>query len=141
MDQWLKAYDAMQKLYERKENSEVDMTKFAESDSKDLKAKDFIGKNIKVVISGVEIVHYEAKDDQPASDKARLRFEGKEKGLVLNTTNTRKLVEAYGADSDDWTGHEIGLSVADYTDKGYGHGWIVTPLDLPPPDFDDEPNF
>ena len=105
----------------------MDMSKYAESDSKDLKAKNFIGKNLKVKISGVEIVHYDAKEGQDASDKPRLNFEGKEKGLVLNATNTQTLVQAYGTDSDDWIGHEIGLSTKDYTDKGYGHGWLVTP--------------
>ena len=72
----------------------MDMTKYSQSDSKDLKAADFIGKNLKVVISGVEIRNYEAKDGQPASSKPALKFEGKEKQLVLNATNTKILCGA-----------------------------------------------
>lgn len=119
----------------------MDMSQYSQSDSKDLKAADFIGKNLKVVISGVEIRNYEAKDGQPASSKPALSFEGKEKGLVLNATNTKTLCEAYGNDSDGWISHEIGLAVKDYSDKGYGHGWIVTPLDVAAPDFDDDIPF
>ena len=120
----------------------TDMSKYAGSDSADLKAKDFIGKNLKVVISGVTIREYPATDDQEANSKPVLAFEGKEKVLVLNATNTKKLCEeppkGYGPESKDWEGREVGLTVADYTDKGYGHGWVVTPLDLPEPEFDDE---
>jgi len=81
------------------------------------------------------------KDNQPASSKPALSFEGKEKQLVLNPTNTKTLCSAYGDDSDGWIGHEIGLTVADYTDKGFGHGWIVKPLDIKEPDFDDDIPF
>lgn len=119
----------------------MDMTKYAQSDSKDLKAADFIGKNLKVVISNVEVRNYPAKDDQPATSKPVLSFEGKEKQLVLNATNTKTLCNAYGKDSDDWINHEIGLTVADYTDRGFGHGWVVKPLDVEPEDFDDDIPF
>jgi hypothetical protein len=119
----------------------VDMTKYAESQSKDLKAAEFVGKNIKVRIASVTIQHFEATDQQPAQDKPRLTFVGKEKGLILNTTNTQTLVKAYGGDSDSWIGHEIGLTVKDYSDKGFGHGWIVTPLDVEGPAFNDEIPF
>ena len=119
----------------------MDMTKYASGDSSDLKAKDFVGKSLKVRISGVSVRDYPASEDQQASSKPVLAFDGKEKVLVLNATNTKSLCTAYGNDSDAWIGHEIGLTVADYTDKGYGHGWVVTPLDLPPPSFDDDIPF
>jgi hypothetical protein len=117
------------------------MSKYATSDSKDLKAADFIGKNLKVVVSNVSVRKYEATEDKPANEKPVLSFEGKEKGLVLNATNTKTLIKAYGEFSEDWLGHEIGLTVADYTDKGFGHGWVITPLDVEPPDFDDDLPF
>lgn len=117
------------------------MTKYSQSDSKDLKAADFIGKNLKVVISAIEIRDYPANEKQAASSKPVLSFEGKGKQLVLNATNTKTLCNAYGDDSDSWLTHEIGLTVADYTDKGFGHGWIVTPLDVEPADFDDDIPF
>ena len=119
----------------------MDMTQYSQSDSKDLKAADFIGKNLKVRISGVQIRNFEARDDQPANSKPALSFEGKDKQLVLNATNTKVLCDAYGSESDGWVGHEIGLSVKDYSDKGFGHGWIVTPLDVKAPDYDDDIPF
>ena len=120
---------------------QVDMSKYGQSDSKDLKAADFVGKNLKVVIAAVEIRKYPATDDKPATEKPVLTFVGKEKGLVLNPTNTKTLITAYGPDSDDWVNHEIGLTVADYTDRGFGHGWVVTALDVEPEEFDDEIPF
>lgn len=119
----------------------MDMTKYAESQSKDLKAAEFIGKNIKVRIASVTIQHFDATEQQAAQDKPRLSFVGKEKGLILNKPNTQALVKAYGADSETWVGHEVGLTVKDYSDKGFGHGWIVTPLDVKGPDFNDEIPF
>ena len=119
----------------------MDMSKYSQSDSKDLKAADFIGKNLKVVISAVEIRNYPATDDKPANSKPVLSFEGKEKGLVLNATNTKILCNAYGNDDEGWIGHELGLTVADYTDKGFGHGWVITPLDIEPAEFDDDLPF
>ena len=119
----------------------MDMSKYAQSESKDLKAADFVGKNLKVVISNVEIRHYDASDKQPASDKPVLSFVGKEKGLVLNASNTKTLCNAYGDDSDGWINHEIGLTVEDYSSKGFPPGWVVTPLDAAPADFDDDIPF
>ena len=119
----------------------TDMSKYGQSDSKDLKAVDFIGKNLKVVISAVEVRHYPATDEKPGNDKPVLSFVGKEKGLVLNATNTNILCKAYGNDDADWIQHEIGLSVADYTDRGFGHGWVVAPLDVEPEDFSDDIPF
>ena len=119
----------------------TDMSKYGTSDSKDLKAADFIGKNLKVVISGVEVRKYPASEDRPATEKPALTFEGKEKTLVLNATNTKTLCTAYGDFDTDWIGHEVGLTVADYTDKGFGHGWIVTALDVEGPEFESDIPF
>ena len=115
----------------------MDMTKYSQSDSNDLKASDFIGKNLKVTISKVEIRNFEASEKMAANSKPSLHFEGKEKTLVLNATNTKTLCDAYGGDSEGWIGKQVGLTVADYTNKGFGHGWVVRPLDIVEPDFDD----
>ncbi len=113
----------------------MDMSKFkAEGNKDDLKAKDFIGKNFKLVIERVSTVTYEANDDQPENTRGVLYFVGKEKRLVLNGTNAETLCAAYGDDSDGWAGKEISLSTKDYTSKGFGHGWIVAALGQ---DFDD----
>jgi len=117
----------------------MDMSKYASSDSQDLKAVDFRGQNLKVVISGVTTRTYPARDEQPEQTKPVLAFEGKEKVLVVNAGNTRILCEAYGDFDTDWIGHEIGLSTKDY--EGFGTGWVVTPLDVEAPEFSDEIPF
>ena len=119
----------------------MDMSKYSQSDSNDLKAVDWIGRNLKVVISDVTIRNFEATEKQPANSKPSLSFEGKDKTLILNATNTKILCDAYGDDSDKWINHEIGLSVADYTAKGFGHGWVVKALDIDPTSFDDDIPF
>ena len=119
----------------------MDMSQYGKSDSNDLKAADYVGKNFKLVISKVGIRNYEASEKQVANSKPELSFEGKDKVLIVNATNTKILCAAYGNESDAWVGREIGLAVADYTSKGYGHGWVVTPLDVAPPDYDDEIPF
>jgi hypothetical protein len=113
----------------------MDMSKFKpEGNTDDLKAKDFIGKNLKLKIERVDTVTYPANDNQPEQTKAVLYFVGKEKRLVLNGTNTETLCNAYGDDSEGWAGKDIALTTKDYTDKGFGHGWIVQALEV---EFDD----
>lgn len=108
----------------------MDMSQYKnEGNSDDLKAKDFIGKSLKLVIDRVESVTYPANEGQPEQTKAVLYFVGKDKRLVMNGTNTGALCVAYGNDSDDWIGKEIGLTTVDYTSKGFGHGWAVQALD------------
>lgn len=114
----------------------ADMTQFSGSESKHLKAQDFLGKNLKVTISDVQFVEFDGRDNGPPEKKAILLFEGKEKGLVLNTTNTRKLIGAYGKDSDGWIGKSIALTTQEY--ENFAPGWVVNPLDV---EFDDEIPF
>ena len=128
--EWLEAYFG---------ESIVDMSRFGQSDSKDLKAADFKGQNLKVVISAVEVREYPEKDGQPANAKPVISFEGKQKGLVVNPSNAKILNDAYGKQDSDWVGHEIGLSTKEY--DNYPTGWIITPLDVEGPDFDDEIPF
>lgn len=133
LEEWLDLFNTTV----NEETAMVDATKFGESKSIDLKAADFVGKNLKVKIEGATIVHFPETEKQEAQDKLRLTFVGKEKGLVLNTSNTKILIDAYGKDTDDWAGHEVGLSVADYRDKGFSYGWVVKPLDVQQPEFED----
>ena len=128
--EWLEAYFG---------ESIVDMSRFGQSDSKDLKAADFKGQNLKVVISAVEVREYPEKDGKPANAKPVISFEGKQKGLVVNPSNAKILNDAYGKQDSDWVGHEIGLSTKEY--DNYPTGWIITPLDVAGPDFDDEIPF
>lgn len=105
----------------------MDMTQFASSESKDLKAADFKGQKLKGKIESVSTRTYPAREDQPESTKPVLHFVGREKALVVSPTNTKTLIEAYGKDSDDWVDHEVGLSTKEYE---VGTGWIITPLDV-----------
>ena len=105
----------------------MDMTQFSGSESNWLKAEDIKGKNVKAVISSVGATHFEANGDKPAQDKAHLKFEGREKGVILNATNTRTLIAAYGKDGEKWVGREIGLTTKDY--EGFGSGIVVVILD------------
>ena len=69
-----------------------------------LKASDLNGKAVRVTIDSVSME--KLGDDQ----KAILHFVGKDKGLVLNKTNTFRIVEAVGSDeTNDWEGWSITL--------------------------------
>ena len=52
----------------------TDMSKYAGNDSADLKAKDFIGKHFKVVITEVTVRDYPATEDKPSNSKPVLSF-------------------------------------------------------------------
>ena len=118
------------------EESEMDMTKYAGSESDWLKAADIKGKNVSVVIESVGEIKFDAKEGQSAQEKATLKFAGKDKGVVLNATNTNTLIEAYGAESGEWVGKEIGLNTKEY--EGYADGIVVVILDA---EFDDNIPF
>lgn len=133
--EWLEAY---RRFCKPSEEINMDMTQYAATESNDLKAVDFIGKNLKVKISQVEIRNYPANEKQPASVKGVLHFQGKEKTLVLNKTNTKILINAYGKDSVDWVGREIGLSTHE---TEMGTGWVVKPLDVAEPEFESDVPF
>jgi len=81
---------------------EMDLSKYAESESKYLKATDLKGHEVSVKIAGVE----EASFDD-GSKKLVLKFLGKEKGMILNQTNTKRLGAKFGYLSEDWQGKDI----------------------------------
>ena len=64
--------------------------------SKYLKAADLQGKEVRVIMSNVE------KEKLGDDNKLVLYFKGKEKGVVLNKTNSNTISDAYGDDTDDW---------------------------------------
>lgn len=72
------------------------------------------GNKIPVVVS--EITEVDFGND---GKKLGLRFEGKEKGLVLNKTNAKSISYVYGPDTDDWVGKEILLysTMVDFAGK------------------------
>lgn len=74
--------------------------------SKFLKAADLDGKQIVVTIKDC-MVESIGEDKRPV-----LYFVGKEKGVVLNKTNATNISEAYGPDTDEWTGKKVMLYTA-----------------------------
>lgn len=72
--------------------------------SKTLKASDLNGSNVSVTISHVEI------EKMGSDNKPVVYFEGKQKGLVLNKTNAKRIVEITGSsETEDWKGYVIVL--------------------------------
>ena len=78
------------------------MTSIAEAfPSKYIKAHDLQGKAHTVTMQ--EIVMEKIGNDE----KPVLYFRGKQKGFVLNRTNANTIADAYGDETDDWTGNQI----------------------------------
>ena len=116
----------------------MDVTQYTMTNSNDFKAIEYKGESFKATIERIEERHYDARDGQIANDKLVLFFADHEKGLVLNKTNTRILLNAYSPESDKWIGETIGLSTQN-TDKG--EGWVVTALGVKPKEFNDDIPF
>lgn len=75
--------------------------------SKYLKASDLPeGQFIGVTIDRVQVENV-AGNGQAEEDKPVLYFVGKEKGLVLNRTNSQAIADVFGDETDDWTGKRI----------------------------------
>jgi hypothetical protein len=107
----------------------VDMTKYAGSESKYLKAADLQGKTVKVVISGVSLLEFEDENTGTKTSKPALSLKGKEKQIVCNATSVQELIQSYGPDSDKWIGKEIRLSTKHYPKFGRD-GIVITPLSV-----------
>jgi len=108
----------------------MDRSKFNPSggNSNDLKAVDFLGKNLKLTIERVDTVIYN-EGELDENSKTVLYFVGKEKRLVCNASNNEILCNAYGSDDTSWPEKEIGLTTKEYTAEGFPPGWIVSALD------------
>lgn len=70
-----------------------------------LRAADLQGKQVRATIDRVEL--REVGND--GEHKPVLYFVGKDKGVVLNKTNATTIGDAYGDDTDDWSGQPIVL--------------------------------
>jgi arabinogalactan endo-1,4-beta-galactosidase len=66
-----------------------------------LKCSDLQDRNVKVLMDRVEM------EDLGGDQKPILYFQGKDKGLVLNKTNSNNIAAAYGDDTEEWSGREI----------------------------------
>ena len=72
--------------------------------SKYLKASDLQDRNVAVTMS-----HVELEDIGDSERKPVLHFHGKNKGLVLNKTNSRVIAGIYGDDTKTWDGKSLVL--------------------------------
>lgn len=72
-----------------------------------IKASDLQGKATTVTMERVEIEEIKSRNGNDT--KPVLYFLGKEKGLVLNKTNSRAISALYGNETDDWQGQAIEL--------------------------------
>jgi hypothetical protein len=81
--------------------------------SKYLKASDLQGREVRVTIATVE------REKMGDDTKPVVYFKGKEKGVVLNKTNSNVIADAYGDDTDDWFGQDVILLsvMTDYAGK------------------------
>lgn len=81
--------------------------------SKYLKATDLQGREVTVAIRSV-VVEKIGDDTRPV-----LYFMNKEKGMVLNKTNSMNIALVYGPETDGWIGHSVTLFAAwvDYQGK------------------------
>lgn len=103
----------------------MDMSKFASGDSQYLKAADLEGNTPQVKIAKVETADFD-DDEKGSYTKPVLSFEGRSKGVVLNTTNTKSLISGFGSDSVNWVGKTVMLSTKSY--PGFADGIVVTPI-------------
>ncbi len=75
--------------------------------SKYLKSSDIKGHEPTVVIASLEVEEIGKGEHKPI-----LRFQNKQKGMVLNRTNADAITEFLGPDYDHWIGREVTLYVA-----------------------------
>ena len=74
--------------------------------SKFLKAADIPkGRKVRLTISLLNVEDVSGEGDE----KPVLYFEGRDRGLVLNKTNSGRIKLGYGAETDDWRGKELFL--------------------------------
>lgn len=84
----------------------INIDDYYKTDSDWLSAADLPqGKEARATIS--EIVEVTFKPGEPA--KLGMKFKGKEKGVVLNKTNAKRIAHVYGPSTGAWIGKEIFL--------------------------------
>jgi hypothetical protein len=102
--------------------------------SKFLKADDLNDREIQCIIKDVQVedVSGDGSDRKPV-----LYFEGKEKGLVMNKTNSMVIASSHGEDTDDWGGKSVVL----YPTKTQFQGKLVPCVRVRIPTAEDEALF
>lgn len=94
-----------------------------------LKAGDLQDREARVVMDHVEL------KDVGDETKPVLFFQGKDKGLVLNKTNSNNIAMIYGDDTDDWAGRELILypTMVDYQGRSVPAIRVKVPRPMAPP--------
>ena len=104
--------------------------------SKFIRADDLDGHEVECTIGDVRVddVAGDGSDRKPI-----LFFEGKEKGLVMNKTNSMVIASSYGDDTDAWRGKPVVL----YPTQTQFQGKLVPCIRvrIPVPAAKDEPSF
>lgn len=104
----------------------MDMTQYAGSESKYLKAADLQGKTVRVTIQKVNLLEFD-DDEKGKITKPALALVGKEKQVVCNATAVQDLIGAFGPDSNNWEGKDIRLSTKHYPKFGRD-GIVIMPI-------------
>lgn len=115
----------------------MDMSQYAGSESKYLKASDLQGRSVNVTIESVGLLEFD--NDDGKTTKPALKLVGKEKQLVCNATTVSELISAFGPKGEDWAGKKIRLSIKHYPKFGRD-GIVVMPI-VEDQEFDDEIPF
>jgi hypothetical protein len=105
-ERWLRKQEQQarfEELPEREPTEELDVDINSCFPGSYLKAADLQNRTIKCIIDRVQM---ETIGDE---DKPVLYFQGKDKGLVLNKTNSGSISALYGAETDAWEGKEVKL--------------------------------
>ena len=111
----------------------MDATQFTGSDLY-LKAEDLRGKTVNLTIKAVEVETFGSEEVK--EHKLAIYFEGRDKGIVSNKTNTKRLIESFGSETDSWKGKKICAS-QNHTPLGIGFTLTAVIED----DFDDDIPF
>ena len=112
---------------------------FYKSESKYLKAEDLKGRKHPLTISEVTVVEFEARNGKPKQSKLGLKFQGREKGMVLNKTNANTISAIHGADYGTWVGKSISIypTKVQYGDEMVDSIRVEMPVPEAAADFDD----
>ncbi len=104
--------------------------------AKYLKSEDIGDRRVNVILDRCEM-------EQMPGDKVEIKpvlyFRGKDKGLVLNVTNTTTLEAAYGWDTDKWVGQVGVLFTVDVDFSGKRTKGIRIDATMPEPVAEPEP--
>jgi hypothetical protein len=110
VSEWLAEFTYFYWEYHTGENNMTDRSEMFKSKSNYLKAEDLPeGKEFELIISGTETA------DMNGEQKLIVMFQGRQKGLMLNNTNYKKISAAYGHDDAKWAGNKV-LLYRDMTD-------------------------